>query len=243
MLNRFQQPMTLRLLNTLGYCSCDEQQYIQWMSGLNTGMGYTAPQGMFGQFGFPGFAVQGPKTAFANSSQEDYAKSEETQSGNSDKSNSKISPQKSDQPMAEHDMVPAEQPSELGNQVESGTDEEELKDDNDLLLNHPYEIKYILNKKTNRRLKRMVCKFEGCNKVFEKKWNFKDHIRMHRRDTPYQCKICNKKFTQRGNLVKHERQHKFKTLKSRKVHRCTICSKSFTEKYNLKVSRHFYYGL
>ena len=66
---------------------------------------------------------------------------------------------------------------------------EETKDDNYLLEEHPYEIKFIMNKETNRKLKRMVCKFDNCNKVFEKKWNFKDHIRMHRGDTPYQCKI------------------------------------------------------
>jgi hypothetical protein len=113
--------------------------------------------------------------------------------------------------------------------------EEELKVTDNLLENHPYEIKYILNKKTNRKLKRMVCMYEGCGKHFEKKWNFKDHIRMHKGDTPYQCSHCDKSFTQRGNLVKHERQHKFVSLKARKVHKCLICTKSFTEKYNLKV--------
>mmetsp|Transcript_27987 Transcript_27987/g.24735 ORF Transcript_27987/g.24735 Transcript_27987/m.24735 type:complete len:211 (+) Transcript_27987:6-638(+) len=34
-------------------------------------------------------------------------------------------------------------------------------DDEDIMRNHPFEIKYILNKKTNRRLKRMVCKFDN----------------------------------------------------------------------------------
>lgn len=108
------------------------------------------------------------------------------------------------------------------------------KSDN-LLETHPYEIKYIFNKKTNRKLKRMVCKFENCNKVFEKKWNFKDHIRMHRGQTPYKCSTCGKSFTQKGNLVKHQRQHIYKSLKSRKREKCKYCSKSFTEKYNLKV--------
>ena len=71
-------------------------------------------------------------------------------------------------------------------------DQEELKVTDNLLENHPYEIKYILNKKTNRKLKRMVCMYEGCGKHFEKKWNFKDHIRMHKGDTPYQCSHCDK---------------------------------------------------
>ena len=121
-------------------------------------------------------------------------------------------------------------------EVSKAPSEEEEKDDDYLMESHPYEIKYILNKKTNRKLKRMVCKFPGCDKIFEKKWNFKDHIRMHKGETPYRCEECNRSFTQRGNLVKHQRQHKFKSLKSRKIHKCSICSKAFTEKYNLKVS-------
>ena len=100
---------------------------------------------------------------------------------------------------------------------------------------HPYEIKYLHNDRTNRKLKRMVCLYENCGKMFEKKWNFKDHIRMHNGETPYQCKECNKSFTQKGNLVKHQRQHRYKSLKARKVHKCSFCKKSFTEKYNLKV--------
>ena len=109
------------------------------------------------------------------------------------------------------------------------------KEHDSLLENHPHKITYHLNKKTNRKLKRMVCTFENCGKVFEKKWNFKDHIRMHNGETPYSCNECGKSFTQRGNLVKHERQHRFKSLKSRKIHQCKVCSKAFTEKYNLKV--------
>lgn len=112
---------------------------------------------------------------------------------------------------------------------------DEAKADEDLFDGHPHEIIYTINKKTNRRLKRIKCTFEGCGKVFEKKWNFKDHIRMHRGDTPYKWDECGKCFTQRGNLVKHMRQHEFKNLKSRKIHKCQFCDKAFTEKYNLKV--------
>ena len=132
---------------------------------------------------------------------------------------------------SDKDQIKEEKSSTEENKYTEDSDE-----DDDILKSHPFEIIYILNKKTNRKLKRMVCKLNGCNKIFEKKWNFKDHIRMHNGQTPYQCPECNKSFTQKGNLVKHERQHVFKSLKSRKIHKCSVCDKCFTEKYNLKVS-------
>ena len=45
---------------------------------------------------------------------------------------------------------------------------DESDDDDYLLKTHPFEIMYILNLKTNRKLKRMVCKLDGWNKIFEK---------------------------------------------------------------------------
>lgn len=110
------------------------------------------------------------------------------------------------------------------------------KDDEYLLDIHPNEAKYFTNPKTGRKVKKLVCKVPGWGKVFEKKWNFKDHIRMHMGEKPYKCDLCDKAFTQKGNLAKHKRQHQFSDLKARKVHQCEICFKKFTEKYNLKVS-------
>lgn len=101
---------------------------------------------------------------------------------------------------------------------------------------HPYQNIYVTNPKTGRQVKKILCKHPGCNKTFEKKWNFKDHIRMHRGDRPYKCPHCVKTFTQKGNLDKHMKQHEFSDLKSRKIHKCHICHKRFTEKYNLNVS-------
>ena len=110
------------------------------------------------------------------------------------------------------------------------------EDDEYLLSIHPNEIKYFTNPKTGRKIKKLVWKVPGWGKVFEKKWNFKDHIRMHMGEKPYCCNIWGKSFTQKGNLIKHNRQHVFSDLKSRKVHEWNVCHKKFTEKYNLKVS-------
>ena len=109
-------------------------------------------------------------------------------------------------------------------------------DDEYLLSIHPNEVKYYTNPKTGRKVKKLVCKVPGWGKIFEKKWNFKDHIRMHMGEKPYNCKVWGKSFTQKGNLIKHNRQHVFSDLKSRKVYEWNVWCKKFTEKYNLKVS-------
>lgn len=118
------------------------------------------------------------------------------------------------------------------------------KDDEFLLDVHPNEVKYITNPKTGRKVKKIVCMVPGWGKAFDKKWNFKDHIRMHMGEKPYQCERCDKSFTQKGNLAKHMRQHEFKDLKTRKVHQCKVWMKKFTEKYNLKVRilHHFWWN-
>ncbi|CAI2366811.1 unnamed protein product [Moneuplotes crassus] len=106
--------------------------------------------------------------------------------------------------------------------------------DEKLLHLHPHEIIYCLNPKTGRKVKKITCKIDGCGKTFEKKWNFKDHIRVHLGQKPYQCKICQRGFIQKGNLTKHMKKHNEGGLHSRKIHKCEFCSKRFTEKYNMK---------
>ena len=42
-----------------------------------------------------------------------------------------------------------------------------------------------------------ICKYDGCNKEFDKTWNMLDHVRMHEGIRPYPCKICGSSFTQK----------------------------------------------
>lgn len=51
-----------------------------------------------------------------------------------------------------------------GREEKSSSEDDKQSDDSDddsILKNHPYEIMYILNKRTHRKLKRMVCKLDG----------------------------------------------------------------------------------
>ena len=42
-----------------------------------------------------------------------------------------------------------------------------------------------------------ICKYNDCNKEFDKTWNMLDHVRMHEGIRPYSCKICKNSFTQK----------------------------------------------
>lgn len=224
---RVQQSLTSQILNIFGYCSwIGEDTYYQSSPhhALNS---ISQKLWDINDLNLAGFAF--PNIGRDTSPQILYSR--------------KIAMEATSEPVggvSEHPLSKSEEIVEAQSGHEDSQSDhngEEQNDDNHLLETHPFEVKYILNKKTNRKLKRMVCMFDGCGKIFEKKWNFKDHIRMHKGDTPYQCSKCEKSFTQRGNLVKHERQHLYKSLKARKVHKCHICVKAFTEKYNLKVSK------
>jgi uncharacterized Zn-finger protein len=76
--------------------------------------------------------------------------------------------------------------------------------------------------------------FNECDMVFNKECHYKDHVRTHTREKPYQCSIrgCRKIFSQHGNLKKHEKVHS-----GDKRFTCSFpnCGKKFTANYNLKV--------
>ncbi len=66
-----------------------------------------------------------------------------------------------------------------------------------------------------------------CNKSFTKKGNLEAHMRVHTRETPFQCGKCPKSFTQKGNLKAHMRVHTCET-----PFQCGKCPKFFNQKGN-----------
>lgn len=49
------------------------------------------------------------------------------------------------------------------------------------------------------------CRIKGCNSLFKKSCNLRDHFRKHTREKPFQCARCSRTFSQSGNLGRHLR--------------------------------------
>ena len=47
------------------------------------------------------------------------------------------------------------------------------------------------------------CKYDDCDKVFDKSSNFLSHQRRHTQLKPFMCRICNNQFSQPGSLKRH----------------------------------------
>jgi uncharacterized Zn-finger protein len=42
-----------------------------------------------------------------------------------------------------------------------------------------------------------------CGKPFSRKFNMREHMKIHTGEKPHQCQICHKHFLLKGNLTKH----------------------------------------
>ncbi|XP_076805446.1 uncharacterized protein LOC143449220 [Clavelina lepadiformis] len=73
----------------------------------------------------------------------------------------------------------------------------------------------------NNKKKHLSCKF--CEKSFKYNTNFKDHIRTHTGERPYQCQVCHKSFSKNSSLKCHMKIHT-----GERRYQCQICYKSFT---------------
>jgi uncharacterized Zn-finger protein len=73
---------------------------------------------------------------------------------------------------------------------------------------YKYSVCYKFNEESGRNLRYYICEYNNCGRLFNKTWNFIDHVRIHTGDKPFNCEVCNRGFAQKGNLNKHKRLHK-----------------------------------
>ena len=73
------------------------------------------------------------------------------------------------------------------------------------------------------------CKYPGCNKEYSIESRYEVHLRTHKGEKPFICKICKKAFNEKGNLKTHLRFHSEK-----RPFKCQYCQKSYKINGHLK---------
>lgn len=73
-------------------------------------------------------------------------------------------------------------------------------------------------------------KCDTCGKDFNRKSNFKKHLRTHKGEKPYSCSFCSKQYSQRSSLNLHLRIHT-----GEKPYVCETCGKGFIQRIHLIV--------
>lgn len=69
------------------------------------------------------------------------------------------------------------------------------------------------------------CPFPGCNKIFNRAYNFKSHLKAHSCEKPFKCNFCSLSFARCHDLKRHEKIHDKALQKS---HKCDLCGKTFS---------------
>ncbi|KAI8812282.1 hypothetical protein BJ742DRAFT_673740 [Cladochytrium replicatum] len=74
------------------------------------------------------------------------------------------------------------------------------------------------------------CPFEGCGKMFTRRYNLQSHLMVHSGERPYKCPSCGASFSRQHDLRRHVR-----SLHSEdRPHHCHHCNLSFARSDALK---------
>lgn len=77
------------------------------------------------------------------------------------------------------------------------------------------------------------CPFPGCDKIFNRTYNFKSHLKIHCDERPFKCNHCDQSFARCHDLKRHANIHNKNT---KEISKCEICKKTFSRPDSL--SRH-----
>lgn len=69
------------------------------------------------------------------------------------------------------------------------------------------------------------CPFPGCDKIFNRSYNFKSHMKVHSGEKPFKCNHCELSFARCHDLKRHEKIHN-KCVASQNI--CNLCGKTFS---------------
>lgn len=69
------------------------------------------------------------------------------------------------------------------------------------------------------------CPFPGCDKIFNRAYNFKSHVKVHSGEKPFKCAHCELNFARCHDLKRHEKIH---NKDSKSENWCDFCGKKFS---------------